>query len=253
MKLTALLALFALPALALVQEDKLGYQDTPLLPGSKWHVHDGLRPQPPVVTPASAPGGAPSDAIVLFDGSSLDAWQGGPWTLEGETMVVNGKGGIETKQRFGDCQLHVEWRAPAPSGNGQGRGNSGVFFFGRYEVQVLDCFENRTYPDGMTGALYGQQPPMVNACRAPGEWQTYDLAFRAPRFDADGEVLSPAFVTLFHNGVLLHHGEAMLGATQHRAVATYSKHDAKGPISIQDHGNPIAFRNIWVREVARAK
>jgi len=253
MKLTSLLTLLAVPAALTLQDDKLGYQDTPLVPGTKWHVHDGLRPQPPVVTPGSALGAAPSDATVLFDGASTDAWDGGPWAIEGGAMVVNGKGAIRTKQHFGDCQLHLEWRAPAAEGDGQGRGNSGVFFFDRYEIQILDCYENRTYPDGMTAALYGQQPPMVNACRAPGEWQAYDIAFRAPRFDEAGKVVSPALVTVFHNGVLVHHAEAMLGATRHRDVAQYSKHEAKGPIGLQDHGNPMAFRNIWVREVQRAE
>jgi hypothetical protein len=253
MKLTSLLTLLAVPAALSLQDDKLGYQDTPLLPGTKWHVHDGLRPQPPVVTAGATLGAPPSDATVLFDGSSTDAWAGGPWAIEEGAMVVNGKGTVRTKERFGDCQLHIEWRAPAPKGDGQGRGNSGVFFFDRYEVQILDCFENQTYPDGMTSALYGQQPPMVNACRAPGEWQVYDIAFQAPRFDDAGKVVSPALVTLFHNGVLVHHGEALLGATRHRAVAEYSKHETTGPIGLQDHGNPMAFRNIWVRDVQRAQ
>ncbi|MEZ6017824.1 MAG: DUF1080 domain-containing protein [Planctomycetota bacterium] len=253
MKLTSILALLSLPATLLLQEDKLGYQDTPLIPGTMWHVHDGLRPQPTVVTPGAKLGAPPSDAIVLFDGSSTDAWNGGPWNIEGDAMVVNGKGGIETKQQFGDCQLHIEWRAPKPEGNGQHRGNSGVFFFGRYEVQILDCFGNQTYPDGMTAALYGQQPPMVNACRAPGEWQTYDIAFKAPRFDDAGALVSPGLVTVFHNGVLVHHAEPLIGATQHRNVATYSAHGERGPIGLQDHGNPMAFRNIWVRELERAK
>jgi len=234
-------------------DDELGYQNTPLLPGTKWHVHDGLRPQPQVVTPGARPGGAPSDATVLFDGSSTEAWKGGPWDIKEGALVVNGKGGIETVEHFGDCQLHIEWRAPAPEGKGQHRGNSGVFFFGIYEIQILDCFENRTYPDGMAAALYGQQPPMVNACTAPGTWQTYDILFRAPRFGDDGAVASPAVVTVLHNGVAVHHGEALIGATQHQKVATYKAHAAKGPIALQDHGNPMAFRNIWVRELTRAE
>lgn len=246
-----------IPAAVAPQDDALGYQDTPLLPGGRWHVHDGLRPQPVVVTPGNAAGRAPSDARVLFDGISTDAWKGGAWRIEGDALVVAGRGGIETKEHFGDCQLHLEWRAPevdpdAPAA-GQGRGNSGVFFFGIYEVQILDCYENRTYPDGMTGALYGQQPPMVNACRAPGEWQTYDILFRAPRFSAGGELESPALVTVLHNGVALHHGEAMIGATRHREVASYRAHGPRGPISLQEHGNPLAFRNIWVRDLARAE
>jgi hypothetical protein len=253
MKPTSLFALLALPAAVLLQQDQLGYQDTPVLPGSSWHVHDGLRPQPPVVTPGKTPGAPPSDALVLFDGTSTDAWKGGPWSLSDGTLIVNGKGDIETKESFGDCQVHLEWRAPEPQGKGQGRGNSGVFFFGRYEIQILDCYENQTYPDGMTAALYGQKPPMANACLAPGEWQTYDIGFRAPRFDADGGVVSPALVTVHHNGVLVQHGEVMLGATRHRDVAEYHAHGERGPIKIQDHGNPIAFRNIWVRELHPAK
>lgn len=253
MKLIPLLTLLALPAALAVQDDELGYQDTPLLPDSRWHVHDGLRPQPPVVTPGPAAGAPPSDATVLFDGTSADAFTGGPWAIEDGALVVNGKGNVRTKEHFGDCQLHLEWRAPAPEGAGQGRGNSGVFFFDRYEVQILDCYENRTYPDGMTAALYGQQPPMVNACRAPGEWQTYDIAFRAPRFDEAGKLVTPALVTVLHNGVLVHHAEPMLGATRHRDVATYAQHGAKGPIGLQDHGNPLAFRNIWVRDLTRAE
>ncbi len=257
--LTALLAsattFFAIQS----QDDMLGYQDTPVLPGTRWHVHDGLRPQPKVVTPGAAgvASTAPSDAVVLFDGTSTDSWTGGPWKLEDGAMVINGKGAIRSKEQFGDCQLHLEWKAPtygdAKGPGGQGRGNSGVFFFGRYEIQVLDCFENQTYPDGMTAALYGQEPPMVNACRPAGEWQTYDICFQAPRFTDDGELQSPAMATVFHNGLCVHHGRAMDGATGHRALAKYSAHGPTGPIQLQDHGNPIAFRNIWVRPLQPAQ
>ena len=249
MKTPSLLPLLALPLAFVLQDDKLGYQDTPLIPGTEWHVHDGLRPQPPVVTPGANAGQAPSDAVILFDGTSTDAWSGGPWKIEDGAMVVNGTGGIRTKQEFGDCQLHLEWRAPEPKGNGQGRGNSGVFFFGRYEVQILDCYENRTYPDGMTAALYGQQPPMANACRKPGEWQSYDIAFRAPRFADDGSLASPAMVTVFHNGVCVHHGEPLIGATRHKQVASYAAHGPRGSIQLQDHGNPVRYRNIWMRRL----
>lgn len=251
------LALAAAATLAFVQKDELGYQDSPLIPGTRWHVHDGLRPQPPVVTPGEA-GSPPSDAVVLFDGTSTEAWSGGPWTVnEDGSMTVNGKGGIETKETFGDCQLHLEWKAPtygdADGPKGQGRGNSGVFFFGRYEVQILDCYGNRTYPDGMTSALYGQYPPMANACRPAGEWQTYDIMFQAPRFADDGQLQRPAFATVLHNGICVHHGQVLLGATQHRNVAQYATHEATGPIALQDHGNPISFRNIWVRTLERAQ
>ena len=255
---TAALASSALLAVT-VQEDKLGYQESPLIPGTEWPVHDGLRPQPRVVTPGAAgvSQSAPSDAIVLFDGTSADAWEGGPWEIADGAMTVNGKGGIKTRESFGDCQLHLEWRAPelgdGPHAKGQGRGNSGVFFMEKYEVQVLDCFENRTYPDGMTSALYGQEPPMVNACRRPGEWQSYDICFRAPRFDADGSLVSPAVATVFLNGVCVHHAQPLIGATRHRQVAEYAAHGPTGRISLQDHGNPVSFRNVWVRPLERAE
>ncbi|QDV06599.1 hypothetical protein Poly30_21090 [Planctomycetes bacterium Poly30] len=255
--LTALLASSATLLAVTGQEDKLGFQDTPTLPGTEWHVHDGLRPQPPVVTPGASAGEAPSDATILFDGSSLDAWEGGPWELKDGVMTVNGTGQIQTKDSFGDCQLHVEWRSPLPKEGenlrGQGRHNSGVFLFGRYEIQVLDCFENRTYPDGMTGAVYGQEPPMANACLPAGEWQSYDILFQAPRFSEDGALESPAQVTVLLNGVALHHARTLLGATVYRNVASYAEHGEKGPIALQDHGNPVSFRNIWVRDLKRAR
>ena len=237
-----------------------GYTDTPLLPGGKWHVHDPARPRPPVVTPGSAstpeqPGRAPSDAIVLFDGKDLSKWTsgGGPakWKVADGVAEVNGTGDVETKEAFGDVQLHLEWMEPTPAqGESQGRGNSGVFFMGRYEVQILDCFENLTYPDGQTASLYGQYPPLVNACRKPGEWQSYDIVFEAPRFDGD-KLVSPARATVFHNGVCVQHAQELLGATQHRAVATWAAHPAKLPLKLQDHGNPVRFRNIWVRPMER--
>ena len=195
---------------------------------------------------------APSDAVVLFDGSGLEAWRSGEadatWKVVGDYMEVNGTGSIQTRAEFGDVQLHLEFATPAEvKGNSQGRGNSGVFFFGRYEVQVLDSFENPTYPDGQCAALYGQFPPAVNASRGPGEWQTYDIAFRAPRFGEDGSVLEPARVTVIHNGVFVHVDKEMIGATAHRNVGKYSPHGPKGHIQLQDHGNPMRFRNIWVR------
>lgn len=237
--------------------DALGYTDTPMLPGGKWHVHDPARPRPRVVTPGSfstndLPGKPPSDAIVLFDGKDLSKWNaaaGGPakWKVENGYAEVNGTGDIETKEPFGDAQIHVEWAEPSPpQGESQGRGNSGVYLMQRYEVQVLDCFENLTYPDGQTGAVYGQTPPLVNACRKPGEWQSYDIVFEAPRFEGE-KVAKPARVTVFHNGVCVQHATEILGATQHRAVATYAPHPAKLPLRLQDHGNPIRFRNLWVR------
>lgn len=238
-------------------EDKLGYQDTPLIPNTEWHVHDGLRPQPAVVTPGESVGLAPSDATILFDGSNLDAFQGGPWALEDGVMTVNGTGDLQTKESFGDCQLHLEWRPPVQEEGqnlrGQGRHNSGVFFIGRYEVQILDCFGNQTYPDGMTASLYGQEPPMVNACRPAGEWQTYDIMFQGPRFDGEGALISPAVVTVLHNGVTVQHARPLLGPTKHKRVADYATpHGEMGPIKLQDHGNPVSFRNMWVRPLKRA-
>ncbi len=237
---------------------KLGYDDTPILPGTKWHVHDGDRPQPRVVTPGTSstqdqPGRPPSDAVVLFDGKSLDRWQEGGkpvrWKVEDGAMVIAPKGGsIASKDEFGDCQIHLEFASPKPpKGEGQGRGNSGVMVMGQYEIQVLDSYEAQTYPDGQAAAIYGQYPPLVNASRPPGEWQTYDILFTRPRFKDDGSVETPAYVTMFHNGVLVHNHDALLGAVAFRAVAKYSKHGPKGPIVLQDHGNPVRFRNIWVR------
>jgi hypothetical protein len=232
----------------------LGYDDTPVIPGQKWKVHESARPQPRIVAPGSGPGGPPSDAVVLFDGKDLSGWErekdGGPagWKVEKGYMEVAAKaGGIRTKKHFGDCQLHLEWAAPAEvEGDSQGRGNSGVFLMGRYEIQVLDCYQNPTYADGTTAAIYGQFPPLVNACRKPGEWQTYDIVWIGPKF-AGAKLLSPARVTVFHNGVLAHHAATLIGPTTHRKVLPYEAHPPTGPLALQDHGNPVRFRNIWYR------
>ena len=240
-------------------EDKLGHQDTPLIPGSKWHVHDGLRPQPKIVTPGSWNSDkgvvdAPSDAIVLFDGKDLSKWKSGDadakWKVEnGYFEVVAGSGTLATRGEFGpDVQLHIEFATPPPKGDGQGRGNSGVFFYGRYEIQVLDSFDNPTYPDGQATAVYGQTPPLVNASRKPGEWQVYDIVFNGPRFK-EGKLETPAFVTIFHNGVLTQNHTQLTGATPHLQVGAYTPHPEKGNISLQDHGNPMRFRNVWIREL----
>jgi len=265
--LTTAAALASLPLAARAWQEtpkKVGFQDTPLLPGGKWHVHDGQRPQPPVVTPGTpstqeSPGKAPSDAVVLFDGKDLARWhvggKGPGWKVEDGAMVVPpsgtpGGGTISSRDEFGDAQVHVEFATPnPPKGRDQGRGNSGVLLMGRYEVQVLDCFENVTYADGGVGAVYGQHPPMANAARKPGEWQTYDIAFTAPRFKADGAVESPAYVTAVLNGVLVQNHVALLGPMTYRALAKYSPHGPKGPLAFQDHGNPVKYRNIWVREL----
>ena len=237
-----------------MSQDRPGYDDTPFIPGSEYRVHDKMRPRPRIVTPGADSNQPPSDAIVLFDGTDLSAWKGrdgdAPWTVEnGYMQVVPKSGGIETKEHFGDCQLHLEWAAPAEiKGESQGRGNSGVFFMGLYEIQVLDCYDNPTYADGTTGAIYGEYPPLVNACRRPGEWQTYDIVWKGPRFDGD-TVTRPASVTVFLNGVLLHLDQPLIGPTGHRDVYPYKPHPESGPLSLQDHGDLVRFRNIWYRSL----
>jgi len=224
----------------------------------KWAIHDESRPRPPVVDPGPAGPSvpAPSDAVVLFDGKDLSGWVTGKGepakckVQDGFMEVVKGTGSIRTKEGFGNCQLHVEWASPAEVvGSGQGRGNSGVFLMDTYEVQVLDSYENSTYADGQAAAIYGQFPPLVNACRKPGEWQTYDIVFRAPRFDQDGKLLAPARMTVFHNGILVHDDVTLTGPTAHKARPPYAAHAGKLPISLQDHGHPVRFRNIWLRNL----
>jgi hypothetical protein len=204
-------------------------------------------PMPPIVT--AEPDKAPSDAVVLFDGTNLDAFKGGDkWEIADGVATAKG-GGLTSKEKFGSCQVHVEFATPAEvKGKGQGRGNSGIYLMGRYEVQVLDSYENETYFDGQCGSVYKQQPPMVNASRKPGEWQSLDIIFTAPKFNDDGSVASPAFVTVLHNGVLLHNHFELMGGTSYVEAPKYSKHGAKDSLNIQFHGNPVRFRNIWLRE-----
>lgn len=240
----------------------LGYDDTPLLPNSKFHVHDGNRPYPPVVAPGTpsaitgTPGKPPGDAVVLFDGQNLDGWEavadGGAaaWKVENGYMeVVPRSGSIRSKKQFGDCQLHVEWAAPVDvRGDSQGRGNSGIFLMGLYEVQVLDCYDNPTYADGVTGGIYGQWPPLANACRKPGEWQTYDIIWEAPRFEQD-KLVRPAFITVLLNGVVVQNHTQLIGPTTYRDTVPYKPHPPQGSLELQDHNNPVRFRNIWYREL----
>jgi hypothetical protein len=212
------------------------------LTGIKW-------PEPPIITPGETDADPPSDAIVLFDGKDLSAWENGDrWRVE-DGVAIARRGDITTKQSFGDCQLHVEWSAPVPArGEGQGRGNSGVFLMDRYEMQVLDSYENETYSDGQAGAIYKQTPPLVNAMRPPGEWNTYDIIWTAPRFNDDGSLESPAYITALHNGVVILNHFKLLGDTPFTDVPEYEAH-GDAPIRLQDHGNPLRFRNIWVREL----
>jgi Domain of Unknown Function (DUF1080) len=211
-------------------------------------------PEPRVVTPGKNISEPPSDAIVLFNGKDLSAWKGrdgGPakWAVADGAFTVTPKTGeIATKEAFGDCQLHVEWKiSPDVSGTSQQRGNSGIFLMGKYELQVLDNYAGKTYVNGQAGAIYKQSIPLVNACRPPGEWQTYDIIFTAPRFGDDGRVKSPAIITVLHNGILVQNNFHIIGGTQYIGIANYKKHGDKEPITLQDHGNPTSFRNIWIR------
>jgi len=238
------------------QQPILGYDDTPLQPDGTWRIHDSKRPRPPIVTPGPFVSAAPpADATVLLgNGSDLSRWQTDdgkpvPWPME-NGVLQTGKGFIRTKAEFGDLQLHVEFATPSEvKGDSQGRGNSGVFLAGVFEIQVLDSFENPTYADGQAAAMYGQFPPLVNASRRPGEWQSYDIAFAAPKFSAAGQLTSPAIVTVHHNGVLVHSARAFWGPTQHRRIDPYVPSNARGPLRLQDHGNPVRYRNIWIREL----
>lgn len=225
-----------------------------------WDVHDPDRDAPPEVDPGPAPSEpqpVPSDAVVLFDGTDLSAWEsasGGDaeWEVQedGYMEVVPGTGTIQTRDGFGDVQLHVEWAVPEDvEGEGQDRANSGVFLMGQYEVQVLDSYENDTYPDGQAAAAYGQYPPLVNAMRPPGEWQTYDIIFRRPHFDSQDNLVKPARLTVFHNGVLVLDNVELTGATAHQDRPPYEAHPERLPIQLQDHNEPVRFRNIWLREL----
>lgn len=230
-----------------------GYQDTPLQPWSGFHVHDPDRPAPPVVAvpPATAAeqAAAPSDAIVLFDGRDLAQWEPNNWKVEDGSLVAT-EGPLRTKGEFGDCQLHLEWLVPTePAESIWNRGNNGVFLLGAIEVQVFDSSSVKIYPDGQAAAVYSQTPPLVNACRKPGEWQTYDIVFVAPKFAEAGQVTAPARLTMFHNGVLVHLNQEIYGNTPHAALASYEGVPAKGPLALGAHHCPVRFRNIWIRRL----
>jgi len=233
--------------------------ETPI--DSRYPIHDRSRPLPAVVDPGTSssqrsPGRPPSDAIVLFDGHDLAQWRmrdGGPaqWKVaDGYFEVVPKTGQLYTRAAFGDCQLHVEFAEPAPAhGEDQDRGNSGVFLHDLYEVQVLDSFQNPTYADGQAAAIYGQFPPLVNVARSPGEWQSYDIVFHGPRFDASGNLTRRARMTVFHNGVLVQDEVELSGPTAHQRRPPYVAGPERLPLSLQDHGSAVRYRNIWVREI----
>jgi hypothetical protein len=245
------------------QSEPKDRKDKDKSPQKEWAQHDMNRPQPAIVEPGTPstperPGRPPSDAKLLFDGTDLAKWesakdkgQAAPWKVAAGAMeVVKGTGDIQTKESFGDCQLHVEWATPTISkGSGQDRGNSGIFLMGIYEVQVLDSYQNKTYADGQAGAIYGQFPPLVNASRPQGKWQQYDIVFQGPRFAADGKVTRPARMTIFYNGVLVQLCRELIGPTANKARPPYAAHPDKLPLKLQDHEHPVRYRNIWIREL----
>lgn len=264
------LAVTAFSAVAATNEtEKIdGFRDTPMIPGTKWHLHDPDRPQPPVVTPGAvfsqnAP--APSDAEVLFDGTDLSKWQtaGGQtptWKVKDGYLETQRGGGIRTKGKWADFQLHAEFASPnPPMGTGQGRGNSGILMNGMYEVQVLDSYQAKTYPDGQAAAIYGQSPPLVNASKPPGEWQSYDIIFESPRWNAQGELTKKATITVIHNGVVVQNHyeytgitDGITGIVPWKTLAKYpSPHAPEIFVELQDHNNPVRFRNIWIRKLGQ--
>jgi hypothetical protein len=239
-----------------------GYDDTPRLPNSPWRVHDRRRPQPPMVEAGKTPGAPPADAIILFDGKDLAQWQGGdPRGVENGSLNILKTGEIRTKKSFGDCQLHIEWATPAVAdGDLMNWGNSGIFFLARrdppsasqanlsdgHELQIIESHDSKIYADGIAGAIYGQTPPLVNVARKPGQWQTFDVVFTAPRFRG-GKLVQPARFTVLWNGVLVLYHQASLGPTMHRMLAAYDTQETTGPIKLQQHHSAVRFRNIWVR------
>ena len=227
-----------------------GYEDTPYLSWVPYRVHDNRRPKPQHVEAMPNLAAPPSDAIVLFDGRSMNQWDSSTtWKVENETLVTV-EGALTSKASFGDCQIHVEFMVPAEAPNKfTNRGNNGVGIMGLYEIQIFDSHpmhEKQLYADGQCAAIYGETPPLVNACRKPGEWQSFDITFTAPVFEGD-QLVSPAYVTVYHNGVLVHHHEKIHGPTLHRAIAPYKAHAPQLPLTFKGHGSPVAFRNIWVR------
>lgn len=229
-----------------------GYPDMPKIEGTEFTVHQADRAQPPRVIPAPYSGSAPipSDAEVLFDGTHLDNFAKTEWILK-DGVVIAMKGGLASKKAYGDMHLHVEWRAPnPPRGGPMSMGNSGIFIMGKYELQVFDSYTCEIYADGSAAAIYGQTPPMFNVCRAPGEWQTYDIYFTAPAFEGE-KLTKPAYITVLHNGVFVHVNTEIKGPTRHKQAKPYESHDARRPFYLQGHGNPVEYRKIWVRDLNR--
>jgi hypothetical protein len=238
----------------------IGFTKLAEIPGTPWRIHDAARPHPRVITPGALPGAAPSDAVVLFDGKDLSQFvqmQGGEkvaprWPVhDGYFEVGPGTGSLYTRDSFGDVQLHLEFMTPSPArGYSQDRGNSGVKFMDFYEVQILDSYQSVTYADGQLGAIYGEYPPLVNAAKKPGEWQTYDIVFEAPKFSG-ATMVSPAYVTAILNGVLVQHRRAVMGRTSvTTTVHAYLPHEAERPLMLQDHAHPVRYRNVWIRRLA---
>jgi hypothetical protein len=225
-----------------------GYKDTPVLPWCGFHVHDPDRPAPQRIDPgpAQGPAAVPSDAVVLFGGGDTSAWQSNAWQVV-NGMLEAGEGNLATKESFGDIQLHIEWLAPADfDGPWYNRGNNGVLLMGLYEIQIFDSYSEKLYPDGQAAAIYGQTPPLVNVTRPPGQWQTFDIIFTAPKWEGD-RLVSPARLTMFHNGVLVHLNEEIRGETNHRVLPNYTRPVRRGPLVLGGHDCPVRFRNLWVR------
>ncbi len=239
-------------SLFLVSNNVNGQEEIKLPP----EATEFYEPVPPVIPPGKSTATPPADAIILFDGTDLSSWEGGEgseaaWIVKDSIMTIHpGTGGIKSKQSFGDLQIHLEWRSPSQIvGEGQGRGNSGIFIMGKYEVQILDSYKNSTYTNGQAGSIYKQSPPLVNVTNPPGKWNTYDIIFTAPRFNQEGMLISPAKITALHNGVLIHNNFELRGPTEYIGIPNYTAHENRLPIYLQDHGNPVSFRNIWVREL----
>jgi hypothetical protein len=258
--LTALVIATGLAGTALLAlaETLIGYTDTPMLPSGKWHVHDPGRPKPTTVSPAanfSNGALAPSDAIVLFDGKDFSHWEGdhgaSQWIMRDNYMEIKpGAGYIHTKEKFGDFQLHVEFAEPVVTNGSPDAGNSGVYLQGVYELQIYDSENNSIYADGVCGAIYGQSPPLVNACKKAGEWQSFDVIFETARWNKNHKLTRPAIITVFQNGVLIHYKQPLLGPSGHRILANYNTElPPTGPIALQEHGDVVRFRNIWIRNI----